>query len=687
MGSARRSVAAAMAVLVFCGLFVVRPQHAAAQFAGFGFTSSFELSPSVQIEDLEGTDVKASLARLNALLADKKWDEAVESLRKIAEDHGDRVIGLDRTALPGVAPAAATAEENRRFVNVRDYCNLRCTLLPAEALALYRARVDQVAARWYRDGVVRRDERPLTNIIEQSFCSTYGDKALLALGELALERGQYDRARAYWEQISPLLRDANGRPMWQRLYGVHWAKNGAAVAAEFQHRDRPPAWLAFPDTSLDVAAVRARLVLASILEGSLPRAQQELELFRRLHPQAAGPLAGHEGPYQETLANLLREAAQWPVAAPREDWRTYAGNFARNRVLPNPLQLSGRPTWEVSLAAMAPPPAPVVRPGRWMRMPVEGVSDDGLEFFPVLVGPLVLLCNQQQVFAFDARTGKAAWPSPDGVPGQIFPGGGTAPDPRFSVENAVGRARYSLTAHGDMLYARLGSPVTGRPGGVTGESDPTYLVCLNLRKQGSLEWKYPRDNDRLEFDDGHWTLEGPPVCDGQNVYIGMRHSTFRPEAHVAALDALTGKLLWRKRICAADTPAHGLLNEITNNLLTLQDGTLYYNTNLGAAAALDTRDGRIRWAYRYQRVRSGDLKTPASHFLRDISPCVYSRGLVMVAPSDSPTIMALDATTGALAWTTFPVKNDRPGGIDEDHPTFLLGVAGDSLIATGRGVW
>ncbi|MCE9545818.1 MAG: hypothetical protein K8T25_09920, partial [Planctomycetia bacterium] len=47
----------------------------------------------------------------------------------------------------------------------------------------------------------------------------------------------------------------------------------------------------------------------------------------------------------------------------------------------------------------------------------------------------------------------------------------------------------------------------------------------------------------------------------------------------------------------------------------------------------------------------------------------------------------LDATTGALAWTTFPVKNDRPGGIDEDHPTFLLGVAGDSLIATGRGVW
>ena len=62
----------------------------------------------------------------------------------------------------------------------------------------------------------------------------------------------------------------------------------------------------------------------------------------------------------------------------------------------------------------------------------------------------------------------------------------------------------------------------------------------------------------------------------------MRKSDVRPQAHVACFDAETGRRRWRTMICAAETPGGGQTDEITHNLLTLEQGTLYYNTNLGA---------------------------------------------------------------------------------------------------------
>src|SRR2546421_102772 len=41
--------------------------------------------------------------------------------------------------------------------------------------------------------------------------------------------------------------------------------------------------------------------------------------------------------------------------------------------------------------------------------------------------------------------------------------------------------------------------------------------------------------------------------------------------------------------------------ECTHTLLTLHQGTLYYNTNLGVVAALDAQDGVIQWLVAYRR--------------------------------------------------------------------------------------
>ena len=66
----------------------------------------------------------------------------------------------------------------------------------------------------------------------------------------------------------------------------------------------------------------------------------------------------------------------------------------------------------------------------------------------------------------------------------------------------------------------------------------------------------------------------------------MRRNDIRPQAHVACFDAPTGRMRWRRFVCAAETPARGMLPECTHNLLTLAGDTIYYNTNLGAVASL-----------------------------------------------------------------------------------------------------
>ena len=83
----------------------------------------------------------------------------------------------------------------------------------------------------------------------------------------------------------------------------------------------------------------------------------------------------------------------------------------------------------------------------------------------------------------------------------------------------------------------------------------------------------------------------------------MRRQDVRPQAFVACFDPDTGRLRWRRFICGAETPARGVFYESSHNLLTLGGGTLYYNTNLGAVAAVGTDDGRPLWVSLYPRAR------------------------------------------------------------------------------------
>ncbi len=129
--------------------------------------------------DAADSGVRAHLERASAYVADRQWDEAVETLRQVMENHGSKMIPLTAT----------------RYVNVTDFCHVQIASLPTEALALYRQRVDALAETWYQEGLATRNVSRLADVVDQMFCSSWGDDALWTLGEIALEQGHHGAAQ------------------------------------------------------------------------------------------------------------------------------------------------------------------------------------------------------------------------------------------------------------------------------------------------------------------------------------------------------------------------------------------------------------------------------------------------------------------------------------------------------------
>lgn len=618
-------------MLVVAACLAVRAAHAQRPL---GFR--FDLSDTVQVDEADAA-TRTQLERVKAFVANQQWGEAVEILWKLPELHGEKMLPVS----------------SRRFVNVRDYCHLQLATLPAEALALYRDRVDAQARRLYEEGVRQHDAASLTQVLQQYFCSSSGDDALLALGDLALEAGNTGRARGFWERILPAK-------YWDRFTPPPVEANDSTI------------WLLYPDTDLDQAAVRARLILVSILQGDLRPAHDSLQTFRRECGAAQGSLGGRHVCYAEFLEDLLAQSAEWPAERADRSWLTFGGAAERTKVYPQALE-TGSVAWAVDLPEMSVGESSLTAGARR----VAETRGQLLSYHPVIFEHLVLVSTLDDIRAYDLETGQPMWAESDDqpyfykLPGEHLEqrGGGQAMVPSFGVP------RFTLTVSNRRVYARLGSPRTSRPSDMPLSLKRSHLVCLDLDDEGSLVWNI---SDALDGDvtDRSWAFEGSPVVDADGVYVALRRSGVRPQQYIACFDPETGRQKWRRLICAADTPAQGQ-EEITHNLLTLHAGTLYACTNLGAVAAIDTRDGEIQWIRRYPRAHHVDFSKQAKHFYRDLTPCVYYHGLLFVAPSDSELVMALDAPTGLLVWRTFFAE-------DVVH---LLGVADGKLVASGDKLW
>ncbi len=607
----------------------------------------FAVPPAPPQVDVISGPTAAQLEQAKSLIAHKNWTEAFNLLRELTNKDTDSVVAV-----------------GDRFIGLPAYSQLLISHLPPEALAEYRRTADPIAERWYRDGVATRDEQMLRRVLDEQFCSSWGDDTLLALGELSLERGDYEGARRAWEEINPQLPDPTGKSMWLALRDIDLAANWAEIDRRWQYRPKPPDWLAFPDSELSLADLRARLALVSIRAGEFDRAALEIDVLNHFHPNAVGRLGGQEGLYAPALEKLLATARSWPAEPRDPNWPTFAGAPTRS---PHAVQLGPvtGPAWKKAVDLVA----PLVFASPQSK---EEAASRHLNCFPVVVDGIVLFCDATQIHAVDLATGQPAF-TKDGVlyRDEALDNDTPKPPGNFrSFRSAFGEGvpRYSMTVAGGIAYARLGQAATTR-------LDPRdappgdRLIGLDLTRDGLMAF-------RARPDDGRWAFDGVPLSDGHHAYVAMRRGDVTPHAYVACFDNASGRNVWRTAIGAADTLAGGRGDEITHNLLTLVGNRIYFNSNLGLIAAIDATNGQIDWLRRYGRLKGVAVApgTPGpAHLDRDPSPCMFHEGLLLVAPSDTPNVFALDADTGETVWLSDQLA-------DIKH---LLGVAGPNFIVSG----
>lgn len=653
-----RSAVGALAIGV---LLFARPSLA--QQIRFGFEASpAEIELTAPHVDAISGATSARLEQARALAAGRNWEEAVDIYRELSADNTGRVVAL----------------HDNRYVSLRTYGNLQLARMSAEGLAAYRRRVDALAQPMYQEGLANRDERPLRRIVDEFFCSIWGDDALLALGELALERGDYAEARSKWEQISPMLRAPNGMPEWLALRNIDLKSKWPEIVRRWRAREKPADWLAYPDTSIDLADVRARLVLASIRAGELDRAALELEVFRRLHPDAVGQLGGQKESYVSALERLLASAREWPAVTSQTDWPTFGGSTERGKIAPV-LAPDLVAAWKEPIELAPPNNTPdriivrgqLARDGVFLKSPPRE-SQRPLSSYPVIVGGLILFADGVGVHAAEITTGLPSITSA----GLLYRNSATEEKrvqipPAESTGIAHGVPRLTMNVANHVAYARVGPLATSHPQGRQ-SAGLDRIIGLDLRREGLLTFSSARE-------DVDWSFDGAPVCEGGRIFVAMRHSDVTPHAYVACFDAATGARRWRTSIGAADTLGGAIGDEITHNLLTLVENRIYFNSNLGLVAALDADTGAIRWISRYERfkgkVNANGLSGPL-HFDRDPAPCVYNDGMLFVAPADTPAIFALDADTGKTMWR-------QEGLPDTLH---LLCVSNSRLIVSGHSL-
>jgi cellulose synthase operon protein C len=582
------------------------------------------------------------------------YAEAIEIYQRVIQQFGDKVVEVP-------ADPKTVDPDFRLSVNARRECQRRIAALPPEARAIYRSRVDPQADRWFRQGKDARDRTMLRRIVDQAFCSSWGDDALDLLGDLAFQEGQFAEAMASYAQLVP---------------------------------DRPEGSLGLihPDPSVDLARVEAKKLLCRAAIGDHPPSVSELQAFAAAHPANPGPFAGRKGMLAADLLESIRDDHLSPSMLADGRWPTFGGSPTRTKVAPGPIDVGSR-QWSVELE----PINPTRFFGYGRRSMMGGIPtapappERLLAYHPIVVGDQVIIDNEKQIISYSlnsrvtdpAESGPSVptitWKTPDlmGIPLATRPNGALN--------------RYTLTAFGDRVFARIGqapsSMTTRNQMGMSREQPGNSCVVAVDRAGGKTLWKREASDMALPkrqagggVTSRNAVFEGSPVADAGSVYVALTDRIEMTASYVACLDAETGATRWIRYICEANSsvdPANGGF-EITHRLVTLDGPTIYYQTNMGAVASLDADTGAVRWlaTYPWQGKNAGGISRE-----RDLNPAIVHDGLVFVAPDDTPSIYAFDAATGRLVWKTDPIA-------EEVKLTHLLGVAKGYLIATGdRVLW
>ncbi|MGL6074573.1 MAG: PQQ-binding-like beta-propeller repeat protein [Fimbriiglobus sp.] len=543
-----------------------------------------------------GASAGKELREALKLLETKQTIPAADKLRRLVEESGGELVSLD-------------GKQYRPLVRVVQ--QTLQTLPPGEQTAI-RDRSDPPAKKLLDEAKTTRQAAPARWLVDRYFLSSHTEEALLLLGELAFERGDFATAESYYQRLQPT------------------AQPGEAN-------------LTSPKTP--AATIEAGRLLAVHFQQDRARLTSGLDAFRKNHPEATGTLAGETGKLADLITKLTASPAfRLGSIASRGDWQTLGGDFSRNghpsAKMPNLWRT--RPTWQALFPAERGNTAP--RQGGSKTVGLHPVTCDGTGF----------VSDGSRIFGFDLRTGET----------RHFYDLASEPD----APKRESRATLPLTVDGDFaltvadnrLFARLGlSEIVPLPNNNGRAMTASFLVQLGktAAKGWEVNWKLaPPVADNVA---AAW--EGAPVVVDRKLYaVYIRETAYGLMSTMVCYpvsDTTPEKPLWSVdladvRVSEKAEPRH------RPEPLTWSGGHLVYGTQAGSIVAVDAERGRLAWANQYPSKKMAN---------RDISPPVSQGGIVYIAPTDSDRFFAFEVSSGRKLWELEDVQIESVLGVVQDQ--------------------
>ena len=560
------------------------------------------------------------------LLLGSEFEDAFDNLQEVIDRYPNQIYRGDDGIYHGA----------------REYCMDLFARLDARKLAQYRAQYDSIAAKLYDRASEERDIPGLLEVVRRFVYTSYGPMALEQLGRLHHERGEWEEAIYYYRQsIDPGFGNEASPEILVRL---------AHCLSEAGDRD-------------GVLALREDL--------------EKLGMEARL--RTAGEERDALSQYDIILDGTVEDNRTWS-----ETWAQYGGNASHDfdaEVYRGPLS---QPI-VVRLDFDALDPYSVTRSHRYlMSRYLPDVEDLKPPFHPVVNASIAYIHDGLRIEAINLINGKRKWdyasePNPVAVPHPRMIFGGAYTD--------------------GVVYAALETEVSTRT--LAYKLTPIKLPMPRRKlhafdaESGDLLWSHqnPQEDDpQTQFFLDRSSVCTPPLVWRENIYVGLSYFEGKIHSYVCCFDRRTGKLRWKTLVCTGQQELNMFGNQFMEYVaspLVLEDGSVYFVTNLGLAASLDARSGMIRWINEYSII---PLPHPQNFHprIRRLSwyanPPYLHEGQLLATPLDSDELLSFDRDSGELMWTYERQERGRHRGFDPRRSMYALGVTDGKMILTGEEI-
>jgi len=536
------------------------------------------------------------------------------------------------------AGGAVWSRDGQVYTTVKRYVGHRLVSLPPDALALYRMRVDGQALQLWRRGVSDRDVGLLDELVDKFPASSHTEAALDAAINLLIDTGRYAEAALRIERL--LARPAAAAPQANApSRAMALAKLGFCHAK----RGNPEA----------VRAIEGRLKNSGAQgRATLGNGQDVSTFLRDILEQGVG-----EPP--------LKVAAFWPAPGGDETHRRPMHNAG--------LDLSRR--WAVKMGDEEAEDKPGIKVSPW---PVVG--QDGS----------IYIHTGTSLYAFDQKTGRRLWAT------RPLPIEEKPVDRRRQMFGSWSRwaGAASVSLGGGLVYA---TEIMG----IGPKSNSSTRVVLKLSafdaRNGQRLWSFDQTLEEGGFDGEAMFPWAPHYVDGRLIGTVIHYG----QAFLVALDAGTGKLLWRvylakDLLAESDIHHRNFLRTQKSEAVVISDGVAFAATGMGAVAAVEVSSGRLLWLATYPRKAIHLVEYQRAWGIQTIYPMekswgggfpVVEHGRLYVAPWDASELLAFDRFTGHILRRIPLDKFTDLAGV-RDHVAFLVGQQTAAVdLRSGKRLW